>query len=350
MELFAVHDMSAWQQALLACAIALVILAVVNTVMARQAERRHPPTGLFMEVDGVRLHYSDRGEGPPVLLIHGNAVTGDDYNTSGVAERLLPNYRVIIFDRPGFGYSDRPRWRFSTAAAQADLLHRALAQLDAQRPVLVGHSWGTLVALAFATRHPTDVAGLVLLSGYYFPNFRIDALLVSIGAIPLLGDVLRYTISPLFGWLTMPLTKRLMFAPACMTNRFRADYSSAMALRPSQIRATVVDGALMVPSALGLRAHYGELSMPVAVIAGDRDLVVSYRHAERLHATVRNSDLQIISGAGHMVHHLATPQIVQAIEQVARSSGGGTPQIGSRELAVSPADAPKSAAAVSASV
>jgi pimeloyl-ACP methyl ester carboxylesterase len=130
----------------------------------------------------------------------------------------------------------------------------------------VEHLWGTLVALAFATRHRAEVAGLVLLSGYYFPNFRIDAMLVAIGAIPLLGDILRYTISPLFGWLAMPLTKRLMFAPASMTDRFQAEYSSALALRPWQIRATVVDGA-----------------MPVVVIAGDRDLVASQRHAKRLH-------------------------------------------------------------------
>src|SRR6185295_18207733 len=67
---------------------------------------------------------------------------------------------------------------------------------------------------------------------YYFPNFRLDALLVAIGGIPFLGDVLRYTISPLFGWLTIPLTKRLMFAPAPMTERFQAEYAAAMALRP----------------------------------------------------------------------------------------------------------------------
>ena len=63
---------------------------------------------------------------------------------------------------------------------------------------MVGHSWGTLVALAFAVRFRADTAGLVLLSGYYFPNLRLDALLVAVGAIPIWGDVLRYTISPDF--------------------------------------------------------------------------------------------------------------------------------------------------------
>jgi pimeloyl-ACP methyl ester carboxylesterase len=337
------HDLSAWQETLLACAVILIILAAVNYVLARSAERQHPPSGSFIEVDGIRLHYSDRGAGPPILLLHGNAVTGDDYNTSGVAERLLASNRVIIFDRPGFGYSERPRWRPWAAAAQAELLHKAVAQLGVERPVVVGHSWGTLVALAFAVRFRADTAGLVLLSGYYFPNFRLDALLVAVGAIPILGDVLRYTISPIFGWMTMPLTKRLMFAPSPMTARFKAEYSTAMALRPSQIRATVVDGALMVPSAAGLRAHYQELAIPVLIMAGSGDLVVSHRHAERLHATILGSALQIVPGAGHMVHHVATTQVIQAIAQVASSSGESTLISQPRKLAPSPGDVPEAA-------
>jgi len=134
--------------------------------MAEPAERS------FIEVEGVRLRYSDRGSGRPVVLIHRNIVTGDGYNTSGVAERLLGTRRVIIFDRPGYGYSERPRWRPWTAIAQAELLHKALRESGGvEQPVIVGHSWGTLVALAFAIRHQSDTAGLVLLSGYYFRSF-----------------------------------------------------------------------------------------------------------------------------------------------------------------------------------
>jgi pimeloyl-ACP methyl ester carboxylesterase len=314
MELFgSMQNISTWQAVLLAATIILIVLAVANNAAAKWAERRNPPTGSFLEVDGVRLHYSDRGTGPPVLLVHGNGVTGDDYNTSGVAERLIRTCRVIIFDRPGFGYSERPRWRPWQAREQAELLHKALAQLGAQRPVVVGHSWGTLVALALAIRYPADTAGLVLLSGYYFPIFRMDAVMVAPGAVPLLGDILRYTISPLFGWLTMPLTKRIMFAPARMTARFKEEYSTAMALRPSQIRASCVDGTFMMSSAKSLRARYGELFLPVAIMAGDGDKIVSPRHAERLRAEVSGSTLQIVEGAGHMIHHVATDQVVEAI-------------------------------------
>ena len=217
------QDPWTWQGIALAFAAILAVLAALNYTAARWAERRNPPKGAFLEVDGVRLHYSDRGSGRPVVLVHGNAVTGDDYNTSGVAERLLGTCRVVIFDRPGYGYSERPRWRPWAAFEQAELLHNALKQLWVERPVVVGHSWGTLVTLALAIRHPADTAGLVLLSGYYFPTFRLDALMVAPGATPVLGDILRYTISPIFGRLTMPLTKLAMFAPAPITARFKAE-------------------------------------------------------------------------------------------------------------------------------
>src|SRR5215211_5459373 len=87
-----------WLSVLLIVALVLLALAVANYAVARWAERRHPPEGKFIEVDGTRLHYSDRGAGRPVVLLHGNVVSGADYNTSGVAERLVSTYRVVVFD------------------------------------------------------------------------------------------------------------------------------------------------------------------------------------------------------------------------------------------------------------
>jgi pimeloyl-ACP methyl ester carboxylesterase len=267
--------------AVLAGVAAVAALALGNHLVARRTERRHPPQGAFLEVDGVQLHYSDRGKGRPIVLIHGNAVSGDDWNTSGVVELLLRSHRVIIFDRPGFGYSERPRGHLWTAAQQAELLHNALRQLGVERPIVVGHSWGTIVALALAERHQADVAGLVLLSGYYFWTLRPDAPLVLPGALPVLGDVLCYTVLPLLGWLQIPLLKWAMFSPARVPARFQVEYSPAMALRPSQIRATLVEGALMIPGAVALRRGYKDLGLPVIIIAGDGDKVVFKRRSEQ---------------------------------------------------------------------
>ncbi|MER2268514.1 alpha/beta fold hydrolase [Methylobacterium oxalidis] len=311
---------SVWLWTLIVFVAALVVLALVNYAIARLAERRHPPRGTFLQVGAVRLHYRDQGTGDPIILLHGNAVTGDDFDTSGIAERLRATYRVIVFDRPGFGHSTRPRGQLWTASEQAALIHAALLQLGVQRAVVVGHSWGTLVALALAERHPTGTAGLVLISGYYFPTPRLDSLMVAPAATPLLGDVLRYTISPLFGWLTMPAMKRAMFAPSPVTERFEREYSSAMALRPWQIRATASDGALMVMDASRLSGRYGALSVPVAIVAGDGDKIVEPDQAQRLQRAVPSGTVDVVEGAGHMVHHVATDRVVEVIAQLAKAA------------------------------
>ena len=124
-------------------AVALGAAALYNSYHTRQIERRHPPAGRFVEVDGVRLHYLEQGTGTPVVLLHGNVVTAEDWILSGVLDQVAARgHRVIAFDRPGYGYSDRPRHTAWTATAQANLIRRAVARLGVERDaVVIGHSW-----------------------------------------------------------------------------------------------------------------------------------------------------------------------------------------------------------------
>ena len=126
---------------------ALTAAAILGTTAllfarrARQAERDNPPAGRFLDIDGVHLHYLDRGNGQPVVLLHGNGVMTQDFEISGIIDRLAQRYRVIAFDRPGFGHTNRPRSQSWTPAAQAKLMHRALSELGVQQAIVVGHSW-----------------------------------------------------------------------------------------------------------------------------------------------------------------------------------------------------------------
>ena len=121
----------------------------------------------------------------------------EDFESSGLIALAAKKYRVIAFDRPGFGHSGRPRNTIWTPAAQADLIAAALKKIGVQRAIVLGHSWGTLVALALALKQPQDVQALVLASGYYYPNARADVVILAPPAIPLIGDLLSHTISPL---------------------------------------------------------------------------------------------------------------------------------------------------------
>src|SRR3984893_432537 len=134
-------------------------------------------------------------------------------------------------DRPGFGYSDRPRGAMWTPARQADLIRQACARLGIERPVVVGHSFGTLVALALALDHPDAVSGLVLLSGYYRPTLRADVPLFSLPAIPAIGDLIRYTVGPLFGAALLPLAATRIFSPLTVLERFAKGFPYGLPLR-----------------------------------------------------------------------------------------------------------------------
>ena len=93
--------------------------------------------------DSVALAYDETGSGaPPLLLIHGNGTQIEDFETSGLIDLAADTHRVIVFDRPGFGHSSRPRGTVWTPSAQAHLLHEALAQLGIERlPMRLAASW-----------------------------------------------------------------------------------------------------------------------------------------------------------------------------------------------------------------
>jgi pimeloyl-ACP methyl ester carboxylesterase len=308
--------------ALIATAIVLVAAAVLSLSLARQAEEQHPSSGRFLTVNGVRLHYTDSGgSGAPVVLIHGNTVTFEDWQLSGVGAKAEQRYRVIAFDRPGFGYSERPRLKLWTPGAQADLIHQALASLGITQAIVVGHSFGALVAVALAVRHPRLVQGLVAASGYYFPTFRLDALLVSPQALPVVGDLFRYTVSPLMGWVFAPWMMWVMFAPQILPPRFVPTFLG-LSIRPWQIRAQVADGSYMVPAAMALQGRYREIEAPTQIIAGNSDKIVSpSTQSDRLHGVIRQSKLRILSETGHMVHYAMRDAIMEAIDEVALESG-----------------------------
>jgi pimeloyl-ACP methyl ester carboxylesterase len=186
----------------------LAIAALVNRRFANKAERENPPTGHFLEIGGVRIHYVERGQGEPLVLLHGNGSMIQDFESSGLIDLAAKKYRVITFDRPGYGHSDRPRGTIWTPEAQADLIHAALARIGVSRATVLGHSWGCSVAVALALKYPDAVSGLVLASGYYYPTVRADVVGMSAPAIPIIGDIIRHTVAPILGRLMWPLLTR----------------------------------------------------------------------------------------------------------------------------------------------
>ena len=309
--------------AVAAAVAALGIAALVNRSLANKAERENPPTGKFVEVGGIRLHYVDRGSGFPLVLLHGNGSMIQDFASSGLIEMASQNHRVIAFDRPGFGHSARPRGTIWTPAAQADLIHRALKKIGITRAKVLGHSWGASVAVSLALKHPDFVAGLVLASGYYYATPRADVVLLSGPAVPVVGDILNHTVSPILGRLLWPLIMRKIFGPAKVPTKFHS-FPKEMALRPSQIRASAAETALMIPSAVAVSGQYASLTMPVVIVAGEEDRLIDIdAQSARLHREMTQSKFRRVANVGHMVHQSATAIVMATIDEAEERENDG---------------------------
>ena len=298
----------------------LAAMALVNRHLAKKAERDNPAPGRILNVNGVRLHYVERGSGEPLILLHGNGSMIEDFQSSGLIDLAAKQFRVIVFDRPGFGHSDRPRNVIWTPDAQAELIKQALAGLGVSNAVVLGHSWGASVGVAMAQKFPDLVRGLVLASGYYYPTARPDVIAMGAPSLPLIGNILSYTLSPMISRAIWPMMMAKIFGPRSMPEKFAA-FPKEMALRPSQIRASAAESALMIPDAVKLRNQYANLKMPVVIIAGQDDQLIDIdTQSARLHSDIPQSKFHRLAGHGHMIQHTATDQVMSAIQDVTRSA------------------------------
>jgi pimeloyl-ACP methyl ester carboxylesterase len=168
-------------------------------------------------------------------------------------------------------------------------------------------------------RYPEAVRALILASGYYYPSVRADVAFLSGPAIPVLGDIMRYTLAPLISRAIWPLLMRKIFDPAPVPEKF-AGFPKEMAVRPSQVRSSAAEAALMIPDAFAFQGDYPQLRMPVVIIAGTNDRLINIdEQSARLKKDIKQSTLRRVPGAGHMVHQTATVSVMSAIDEAARA-------------------------------
>ncbi|NML18363.1 alpha/beta fold hydrolase [Azohydromonas caseinilytica] len=304
---------------LIAAATVLGTSFLVTRAMTRKAEAENPPQGQFVTAGGVRLHYTVHGDAahPPLVLLHGNGASATEMEISGLVDLAARHFRVYAFDRPGYGHSERPTHGHSyTPEAQARLFLEALRTLGVERPIVLGHSWGSMVAFAMGLAEPEALRALVLVSGYYTPSLRLDSPLMGLPALPVLGPLLRHTISPLLSRAIWPLMTRRIFAPRPVTENFKKRYPTWMSLRPGTLQASAAESGMMIWEGIKQRRHESKLSVPTVIVAGEADLLVITRwQSQRLADRLPQSRLHVVPGEGHMVHHTATPAVMEAIAE-----------------------------------
>jgi pimeloyl-ACP methyl ester carboxylesterase len=304
--------------ALGALALAAGGAALHSFLHGRRIEReRHPARGRFVTVEGVRIHYVEVGpaDAPPLLFVHGNGACLDDMLLSGLIDVCAARYRCIVPDRPGYGHSSRPRGRSYAPEDQADLMAGFLRALGVEQPLVVGHSWGSLVSLALALDESRPVCGAVLMSGYFFPQDRSDIFVMGLPSVPVIGPALIWTL----GLPTMrrmaPDLLRHMFDPHPIPERVLAGYPFAYAERPWQMSAAAAELAVMREAASDLMPRYASCPVPVSLLHGAEDkAIASALHSQRLAAEISGARIELLPGLGHMIHYFAHDAILSAID------------------------------------
>jgi len=155
--------------------------------MIAQALAEYPFQPRFFEIDGHRLAYLDEGQGPVVVMVHGNPSWS--YLYRNLVSGLRDRYRCIVPDHLGCGFSDKPQGVPYRLANHIDRLERLLDSLGVDDCVLAVHDWGGAVGMGWAGKYPERVRGIVAFNTAAFRSSRIP-LRIAVCRWPVLGPLL----------------------------------------------------------------------------------------------------------------------------------------------------------------
>jgi pimeloyl-ACP methyl ester carboxylesterase len=305
--------------------LALVGAALVwfTSNMAKRVEAMLPPRGQFMDIDGQRIHYVDTGGNkPPIVMIHG---LGGNLLHFGyaMADKLANDYRVILVDRPGAGYSTRPDEAPATLTAQAKTVATLIRRLGLKQPLVVGHSLGGAVSLAIALDHPDCAGGLTLIAPLTHVVASPPGVFKGLEiASPLMRKIIAWTVATPLGIRRGPTLLKEVFAPEAAPADFPLRAGGILGLRPSAFYATSTDLMSAAETLPGYMARYKSLDIPMAMLYGRGDRLLDYRaQGEAMKIVCPALDLELVEG-GHMLPMTQADRCVALVRRVAERQQG----------------------------
>lgn len=311
--------------ALLAAALLVAAyLAFTTRRIARRAERAVPPGGSFVTVEGNRIHYVERGEGRPILMIHGLGGTLHHLRRP-LMEEFGDGYRLIAMDRPGSGYSSRGVGMDGRLSEQARQTAAFIDALGLERPLLVGHSLGGAIALATALEYPEKVAGLALIAPLTHyeeePPEEFKGLAIR---SPLRRRLVAETLAVPMSVRNAQRTLAFVFGPQQPPEDYAVAGGALVGLRPGHFYATSTDLVALEHDLPRLQQRYGELRVPVGILFGTEDRVLDYRRQGlSMQGEVKDLELELLDGIGHMPQYAETARVVAFVRRIAERAFAG---------------------------
>ncbi len=306
---------------LAASAAAAAGLVAFTYAETRRVQRLVPVDGEFLEVEGARLHYVDRGQGQPIVLIHG--LGGQLRNFNYLVDLLAEEFRVILVDRPGSGYSTATAGTGAGLRSQAAIFASFLDKLGLEKPLVVGHSLGGAISLELALDFPEKVGALALIA----PLTQFEEVLPpAFRGLAITSPRVRTAMA----WMAVAPVSRYgpktqleqVFAPDTVPTDFDIRAGGLLARRPANFLASSADLRGAAEDLAGLIARYGQLSVPTRVLFGRGDTILNPEiHGRGLESVAPDLRLDIMDG-GHMIPVTYPEETARWIAEAARDLAG----------------------------
>jgi pimeloyl-ACP methyl ester carboxylesterase len=266
----------------------------------------------FVEIDGVRLHYQEKGTGTPLVLLHG--FTSSTYSWKEVFDPLAKTFHVIAVDLKGFGFSGKPDGDY-TRRAQALLVAHLLDHLQLDKVWLCGNSMGGEVALNFALQNPQRVAGLVLIdsAGVVVPG--AGSLAPGYLLVPVVGRVLL-ALALTSEKLVREGLEKSFYNRAMVTNERVAYYHRPLKTRGGQLAAL---RARTQWPLFPVEQDLNKIVAPTLIVWGAQDALIPLAAGRKMSSLIKDSKLVVIENCGHLPQEEMPARVV---EEMTRFSAG----------------------------
>lgn len=291
---------------------ALIIILIITGLASR--DRVEIPAGFagrYLDLDGEKIRYFQKGTGKDVLLIHGLPGSIEDWDP--VIDALSAKYRVTAYDRPGFGFSS-DNTAPHTVKGNADTAVKLAEKLGLRDAVVVGHSYGGGIALAMAARKTPNVRGYVSLGGVSQPSEEV-MFIFYINRIPLIGRGLAAAGTALLGDSMMEEMVRMAFTPDM--NILTPEYVNkrrGMMFQTKVVMSLSAEDVRYNGNMRELLSAYPGITAKFIILHGDGDMMVPVGDSRKLHKALPNAVLKELPGTGHMVQFKHPGEVVAAVD------------------------------------
>ena len=280
------------------------------------AEKNVPAVGTILNLNGLQMHGYVEGDGSQdIVFIHGAFINLRDWVFATRSLSKLDS-RLIYIDRPGFGYSERNENKWN-AERQADLARLYVKNIHGKNLILVGHSWGAMVAMAWAAKFPEEVKGVVSIAGLNMPFSGVSKLANDTGLLRLAYELYFTSVAKRANSGSIEKFAGRMFQPQDIPSGYLDYVGSDLSRRRSTIKANKGD-LLITSQALEQNyTSYGRIEMPVEIIHGNEDFLLPFKsQAVAFNKAIPNSRLHILPNVGHMAHHFALKELSNSIRYI----------------------------------